>query len=429
MKRKLLSLEFPKWNLPKGWNWTTLVGVATGQKNAIVDGPFGSNLKVSDYISDSNGVPVLTTKNLEHGYDNDKVRHISKEKFEEVKRSEVRGGDIIVAKIGSCGKTGIYPENLPSAIIPANLLKFTVSNNVNKLYVYYYLNSPSFTKLLQGITTATAQPAFNVTKFRKLPIPIPSLTEQERIVARIEELFTQLDAGTAALRRVQAELKRFRVSILKSAFNGNKPIICNDKDGKLPYEWCLTTIGEVADTKSGGTPLRKCPKYFQGHIPWVKSGELGDGFISQTEEKITSDAIKHSSAKLFPCGTVLVALYGVTVGKVGILKIDAASNQAVCALFPKKDTFTPKYMFYWLMSQRQELIKKSMGGAQPNISQGIIRSHPFPLVPLIEQHKIIAELEGQLSIITEADMIVEATLMRSKRLRQSILRSAFEGRL
>jgi len=197
----------------------------------------------------------------------------------------------------------------------------------------------------------------------------------------------------------------------------------------LPEGWAWTTITDIADTTSGGTPSRKYPEYFQGTIPWVKSGELGDGFISKTEEKITGDALRNSSAKLFPSGTVLVALYGATVGKVGILKIDAASNQAVCALFPRNNSFTAKYMFYWLMSQRQELINKSMGGAQPNISQGIVRSHPFPLSPLPEQERIVARLEELLSDMEAGVAALERVRIGAKRYIATVLKAACEGKL
>ena len=166
-----MNTEF---NIPKNWKVVTFEDVSEG-KNAIVDGPFGSNLKTSDYIEDKkNGVPVLTTKNLEGDYSDDKVRFITKEKFETLKRSQVNPGDILVAKIGSIGKTGIYPKNARTAIIPANLLKFTVSKNVNFNYVFYYLNSRGLQNRIKKIATATAQPAFNVTKFRKLRIPLPT---------------------------------------------------------------------------------------------------------------------------------------------------------------------------------------------------------------------------------------------------------------
>ena len=206
--------------------------------------------------------------------------------------------------------------------------------------------------------------------------------------------------------------------------------VTKEKDIRpLPEGWAWTTIGDVADTTSGGTPSRKYPEYFQGTIPWAKSGELGDGFISKTEEKITDDALRNSSAKLFPSGTVLVALYGATVGKVGILKIDAASNQAVCALFPRNNSFTAKYMFYWLMSQRRELMNKSMGGAQPNISQGIVRSHPFPLTTLPEQERIVARLEELLSDLEAGVAALGRVRLGVKRYKASVLKAAVEGRL
>ena len=204
----------------------------------------------------------------------------------------------------------------------------------------------------------------------------------------------------------------------------------NGENGRsLPDGWEWMTIGDVADTTSGGTPSRKYQEYFEGTIPWVKSGELGDGLVSVTEEKITETAIKNSSAKIFPAGSVLVALYGATVGKVGILKMDAASNQAVCALFPRENLFTAQYMFYWLMSQRQDLINKSVGGAQPNISQGIVRSHPFPLAPLPEQERIVNRIEELFSDLDAGVAALERVRVGLKRYKASVLKAACEGRL
>jgi type I restriction enzyme S subunit len=219
--------------IPQMWVWTQLDILGKGN-NAIVDGPFGSNLKTSDYINDSvNGVPVLTTKNLEGDYSEKSVRFISQKKYEELKRSQVNGGDILVAKIGSIGKTGIYPKNAKTAIIPANLLKFTVTDRVNFKFVYNYLNYSGFQKLIKSIARATAQPAFNVTKFRTLKIPLPSFPEQQRIVAKIEELFSEFDNGIENLKKARKQLKTYRQAVLKYAFKG-----------KLTKEW-LTLQGRA----------------------------------------------------------------------------------------------------------------------------------------------------------------------------------------
>ena len=134
----------------------------------------------------------------------------------------------------------------------------------------------------------------------------------------------------------------------------------------------LRSLGELCKTTSGGTPSRSKPHYFEGTIPWVKSGELPDGIVIQNSEYISDEAISNSSAKLLPAGTLLVALYGATVGKLGILSRPAATNQAVCAIFPSEAIDT-KFLFWYLLAKRPWLIGQAAGGAQPNISQGVVR--------------------------------------------------------
>ena len=147
-------------------------------------------------------------------------------------------------------------------------------------------------------------------------------------------------------------------------------------------------LGEIADTTSGGTPLRNTSTYYGGSIPWIKSGELNDNLILNAEEYITEDGLANSSAKIFPKGTLVVALYGATVGKTGILGIDAASNQAVCAVFPKTKEITNEFIFWFLRHKRPEFLGMSFGGAQPNISQKIIREVQIPIPPLELQKKL-----------------------------------------
>jgi type I restriction enzyme S subunit len=205
--------------LPPNWEWGTVVDAAANEENAVVDGPFGSNLKLSDYIEPP-GVPVLTTRNLRQGFGPATLRYISLKKSEELSRSLVRAGDVLMAKIGSCGVSCIYPDHMPPASIPANLLKVTVHPFLAPKYAHYYFSSTTFQGFLQEIITATAQPAFNVSKFRLLPFAFAPVLEQPRVVAEIEKQFTRLDAAVAALKRVQASLKRYRASVLKAACEG-----------------------------------------------------------------------------------------------------------------------------------------------------------------------------------------------------------------
>lgn len=197
----------------------------------------------------------------------------------------------------------------------------------------------------------------------------------------------------------------------------------------LPAGWVWTTIGEVAETMSGGTPSRKRPEYFGGDVAWVKSGELRDGVVVDVEETISVEGLRDSSAKVFPRDTALVALYGATVGKTAILGIDAATNQAVCAIFPRNGSFIPKYMTYWLRSQRDELVSLSAGGAQPNISQGIVKAFPFPLAPLPEQHRIVAEIETQFTRLDAGVAALKRVQAKLRRYKAAVLKAACEGRL
>lgn len=157
--------------------------------------------------------------------------------------------------------------------------------------------------------------------------------------------------------------------------------------------WPLVKISEFCQTGSGGTPSRDIPEYYQGDIPWIKSGELRENIVTAATEFISHEAIKKSSAKIVPQGAILVAMYGATVGRMALLGIDAATNQAVCNIVPDASKADIKYVYYALLSKVPDFLRSAIGGAQPNISQGLIRSTEIPLPPLPEQKRIAAILD------------------------------------
>ena len=197
---------------------------------------------------------------------------------------------------------------------------------------------------------------------------------------------------------------------------------------ELPEGWEWVRLGGVAEWGSGGTPSRKHPEYYEGSIPWIKTGELNDGYINETEEHITEDAIQHSSAKIFPVNTVAVAMYGATIGKVGILGVEAATNQA-CACGIVDETTDFKYLFYYLRSQKDAFIKKGKGGAQPNISQTVIKSHPIPLPPLEIQQRIVDHIESLFAKLDQAKEKAQQALATAETRKAAILHQSFTGQL
>jgi type I restriction enzyme S subunit len=160
----------------------------------------------------------------------------------------------------------------------------------------------------------------------------------------------------------------------------------------LQEHYPVLKIADIADTTSGGTPNRGMPEYYNGNIPWVKSGELKDGLITTCDEYITEAGLKNSSAKLFPKGTLLVAMYGANIGKTGVLDFDATTNQAVCAIFPKID-ISRDYLYWYFKQQRIDFIAVGKGGAQPNISQTIINNASIVVPDEKVQDKIVRFLE------------------------------------
>jgi type I restriction enzyme, S subunit len=196
----------------------------------------------------------------------------------------------------------------------------------------------------------------------------------------------------------------------------------------LPVGWKWVKLGDLCETTSGGTPSRREPKFYNGNIPWVKSGELDRGLITDTEEKISKDAIENSSAKIFPKGTLLIALYGATIGKLAFLGVDAATNQAVCGIF-ENENVASKYLYHFLFLSKPGLVKQGIGGAQPNISQGILKSLGIPLPPLHTQHAIVSKIEELLSELDKGKQQLETAQQQLKIYRQAVLKYAFEGKL
>jgi len=215
----------------------------------------------------------------------------------------------------------------------------------------------------------------------------------------------------------------------------------------------IKTIDDIANTKSGGTPLRSNSDYYGGKISWLKSGELNDGIIEKANEFITENGLKNSSAKLHPKGTLLVAMYGATAGKTGIINFEASTNQAVCAVFPK-DVILNDYLFWFFRSHRYQFIEKSKGGAQPNISQTVIKKTIIPVPKTNIQKQIVtilAEIENKNTIdiskipdayknavtrifnfknsLTGISNELTHQLDLVKQLRQAFLREAMQGKL
>jgi type I restriction enzyme S subunit len=334
-------------------------------------------------------------------------------------------------------------------------------------------------------------PAIRPTDVREHVLPIPPLPEQRRIVDAIDSYLTRLDDAVASLDRAQARLKAYRASVLKAAVEGRlvpteaslartekrdyepadallarilkerrrrweeaelarlKAAGKTPKDDKwkakyeeplapetaglpaLPEGWCWTCLGQAFTVTVGATPSRSIPEFWNGGIPWVSSGEVAFCRISNTKETISSAGLQNSSTKLNPKGAVLLGMIGEgrTRGQAAILDIDACGNQNAAAIWVSQTDVPSEYVYHYLAGQYETTRGRSSGNNQPALNKARVEGIPLPLPPVREQHRIVELLESELSTVANTEATIERELKRIGRLRQAVLKWAFEGKL
>ena len=266
---------------------------------------------------------------------------------------------------------------------------------------------------LDDFITGSAQPKLSQDNLNKIPVMLPPINEQCRILKKVKHWFSLIAMIERGKDNLLETIKQTKFKILDLAIHGklvpqdpnDEPasellkrinpkaeITCdNPQYGKLPKGWCETLLGNIGNWQSGATPSRLRKDYYNGDIPWLKTGDLNDSVIKSIPETITRKALEETSVKLNPTGSVLIAMYGATIGKIGILALPATTNQACCACV---DYMCDKmFLFYFLLANRKRFVAMGGGGAQPNISKEKITNTHIPLPPLSEQHRIVAKIE------------------------------------
>ena len=248
------------------------------------------------------------------------------------------------------------------------------------------------------------------------------LVEQRPEEGTVQELYAQ----------IQAEKQRL---IKEGKIKKEKPlpeITEDEKPFEIPDGWMWVRLGNCGSWGSGATPSRTNPEYYGGTIPWLKTGDLNDGIIKEIPEYITELALRKTSVRLNPPGSVLMAMYGATIGKLGILARPATTNQACCACIPYSGIYN-KYLFFFLLTSRKSFIKMGEGGAQPNISKEKIVNYPMPLPPLAEQKRIVAKIEELLPLVDHYERAWTKLEDFNRRfpedMKKSILQQAIQGKL
>lgn len=327
------------------------------------------------------------------------------------------------------------------------------------LNLRYLLNFFKYFEIqLASKGTGTTFKAITQSIVRDMDIPVPSLDEQQRIVSRIEELFSELDQGVDTLQAIRQQLIVYRQAVLKEAFEGRftsawreshityplddfnsikKPNErFKDTSGDenelvldIPNDWLKVRLGEVFDVQVGSTPSRKIPEYWNGTINWVSSGEIHFNKIYGTNEQITTDGLAHSSTNVHPAGTVMLAMIGEgkTRGQAAILEVEAAHNQNTAAILVSQTPCVPQYIYYFLLMNYDHTRRVGSGNNQKALNKERVRALRFPFPSFEEQRQIVTEIESRLSVCDGIGRTVDVALSQAETMRQSILKKAFEG--
>ena len=235
------------------------------------------------------------------------------------------------------------------------------------------------------------------------------------------------EPASVLLERIRAEKEELiKEKKLKREKRESQPI--EEVTFEIPEGWVWCRLGEIGIWGSGVTPSRNKKEYYDGNIPWLKTGDLNDSYIYETSELITDLAVKDCSLKKIPIGSVLIAMYGATIAKLGLLEIEVTINQACCACTPFSGIIN-KFLFYYLFSQKQNIKDKAEGGAQPNISKEKLINFPFPLPPLKEQHRIVQKIEQLFALVDIIEVNKKALEKLIERAKSQVLSDAVAGKL
>ncbi len=469
--------------LPEGWAGTTLSNVV-----ALKTGPFGSSLHQSDYVT--NGVPLVNPMHIVSG----RIKPtayvtVTSETVERLKEFCLLEGDLVLARRGEMGRCAVVQSNEAGWLCgTGSLIVRPEKRLLNAHFLQSYLSISTSVKYLQAASVGSTMANLNQQHLLSMNLLLPPLSEQTRIVAKLDELFSDLDAGVVELKAAQKKLGQYRQSLLKAAVSGdltaewrqrNRPaetgaqllerILAErrarwearqlakfEAQGKappkdwrkkypeparpdtaelpeLPEGWVWASVEQLASIGTGVTPLRSKAIFFEGgEVPWVTSGALNQEMVSVASDFVTPTAVKECRLDLYPAGTLLVAMYGEgkTRGKCSELAIPATINQAIAAIVLEGYALECKaHLKSFLLKSYEDMRKHASGGVQPNLNLQIIKTVAVPLPPVKEQQSIQSLLSVHLEAAREQLAATETALHQSSAQRQNILRAAFAGQL
>jgi type I restriction enzyme S subunit len=414
--------------LPDGWLRTTIGDIVTRMSNGTT----------AQQTKDGNGLPVTRIETISQGVINlERVGYLQNLSPEIIEKYRLEPGDILFSHINSdlhLGKTAIFETPGLTLLHGMNLLRLQVNQEiVMPRFFHYACNHLRYSAHFISIAQhAVNQSSINQKKLAQVPFLVPPLPEQAQIVAKIEELFTQLEAGMSALERVQAGLRRYKASVLKAAVEGKLLESGRvESNNGLPDGWKRVTWREISPRVTVGYVGKMKDEYIESGVPFLRGQNVRENrFDPEGLLHVSPEFHKRISKSTLNPGDIVV----VRSGSVGVsCVIPETLEEANCSdlvIIKKPKEMIPEFGAYYLNSLAKSYVReKQVGVALTHFNTKSVADMPVPLPPLEEQRRIVAEVERRLSVAREVESVVEKALVRASRLRQAVLKSALEGRL
>lgn len=414
----------------------------------------------------ADGVPSVGGEHLtdEGTFNFAKVKFVPRTFYEGMKRGHIQVDDILIVKDGATtGKVALVRDTFPyeEAVVNEHVFILRPKADHDPRYIFWYLHSSEGQERVLEHFQGAAQGGINQRFAPGTIVPIPPTKDVEASIAdQIEALLHALQSPRDRLETIPTFLKKFRQSVLSAACSGQltadwrvqhpaiesalvllksigderqlRPEPFSNEADDLPANWARARIGQICQVATGATPLRRKSDYYGGVIPWVTSSAVNQGLVTRADETITELAIKETNAKVFPKGTLLVAMYGEgqTRGRVAELGIDAATNQALAALlFSGANVDCKDFLRLHFLRNYEEMRELAAGGVQPNLSLGLIRDSEILLPPLEEQAEIVRRVSELFSLAESVESRLADATALVERTTQAILAKAFRGQL
>lgn len=308
--------------------------------------------------------------------------------------------------------------------------------NASHRFLRYALTNPAFIDDVNAWTYGVKMPRANWARFGNLSLAVPDFESQLKIADFLDRETTEADELIAEYELLLELLEERRVALITQAVTkGLDPTVsmkCSGVEwiGDIPSHWAMWKMSRaVANIGSGTTPPSDRLEWYGGGIPFVTTAELREAVISETNDTVFEEAVTaFSSLKLHPTGSIVVAMYGATIGRLGILGVPATVNQACCVIQGSK-TLSAPYLYQWLLAKRREIVSLAMGGGQPNISQETIRTLRVPTPPIDEQAQIVSFISGKIRPLEALRVLTERAMALARDRRKALITAAVNGEI